>query len=91
MINGCLNTVSIDVELGCLSAKIIWDERHMAGVDCAGVQERLTPDGCSDWAGVRESSSGFAWFMPQVPHHAARAAVSQCPHPAQTQAAAILL
>ena len=59
----CLQTHlnSVDMNLGHLSAKkIIWARRFSAGVDCAGVQEGLTPDGCSDWADVRESSS--AWF-----------------------------
>ena len=83
----CLQTLShlnsVDIDLGHLSAKkIIWSGRYTAGVDCLGVQEGLTPDGCSDWADVRESSS--AWFrMVHAASAAPRttAAVSQCPHP----------
>ena len=77
----CLQTLShlnsVDIDLGHLSAKkIIWSGRYTAGVDCLGVQEGLTPDGCSDWADVRESSS--AWFRMV---HAASAAPRTTPRP----------
>ena len=80
------------MKLGHLSAKIISARRFSAGVDCAGVKEGLTPDGCSDWADVRESSS--AWFRmvhaasaaPRTTHHGRSVPV----RPAQTQAAAML-